>query len=86
MSKSAIQPGGRGATRSIRYPRIADNDRDTITATMNGEPVRSWFYLTDDERREKIRRAHEFAEGWLQSSIWVDPAVAQPHMIGAEDE
>jgi hypothetical protein len=54
---------------TARYPRITDDDRDTITATIDGEPVRSWVYSTDAERRVKMGFAHEFAEGWFQCSI-----------------
>lgn len=70
---------------SIRYPRITDNDRDTITATMDGEPVRSWLYLTDGDRRTKMKMAHEFAEGWFQCSMRMKQDT-QPHMIGNFDE
>jgi hypothetical protein len=54
---------------SARYPRITDDDIGQITATIDGEQVRSWRYGTDHERRIRMCLAHEFAEGWFQCSI-----------------
>lgn len=48
-------------------PRIVDNDRDEITAMLNGMEIRGWSYENEAERRVKIQMAHEFAEGWYQA-------------------
>lgn len=48
-------------------PRITDNDAGEIIATVDGKEVRGWSYKDDDERRLKMRMAHEFAEGWFQA-------------------
>jgi hypothetical protein len=48
-------------------PRITDNDRGEISATVAGKEVRGWSYSDDAERRLKMRMAHEFAEGWFQA-------------------
>jgi hypothetical protein len=48
-------------------PRITDNDRGEISATVAGKEVRAWSYGDDAERRLKMRMAHEFAEGWFQA-------------------
>ena len=48
-------------------PRITDDDHGVITATVCGKEVRAWSYANDDERRLKMRMAHEYAEGWFQA-------------------
>lgn len=54
-------------------PRITDNDRDEITASLDGKEIRGWSYGNESERRVKMLCAHEFAEGWYQHSIQVIP-------------
>jgi hypothetical protein len=49
-------------------PKITDNDRGEISATVAGVEVRGWSYFNDEERRLKMQMAHEFAEGWFQAS------------------
>lgn len=49
----------------MKSPKIIDNDRDEIRAEYEGESVRSWSYKTEGERREKMGKAQEFAEGWF---------------------
>ena len=49
-------------------PHITDDDHGVITATVCGKEVRAWSYANDDERRLKMRMAHEYAEGWFQAS------------------
>jgi len=51
----------------MAHPRIVDNDRDEITAVMDGEELRGWSYSNDAERRQKMLMAHEYAEGWFQA-------------------
>ena len=48
-------------------PHITDDDHGVITATVCGKEVRAWSYANDDERRLKMRMAHEYAEGWFQA-------------------
>lgn len=45
-------------------PRVADNDRDEITVTLDGKQVRGWSYASDQERRTKMLCAREFVEGF----------------------
>lgn len=45
-------------------PIITDNDKDEITATLNGREIRGWSYRSDAERRDRMRMAREYVEGW----------------------
>lgn len=49
-------------------PRVVDNDRDEITAVLDGREIRGWSYNNETERRFKILVAREFCEGWFQAS------------------
>lgn len=51
----------------MTHPRITDNDRDEITATINGKEIRGWSYASEAERRTKMLAAREFVEGWCQA-------------------
>lgn len=67
-------------------PKITDNDAGEITATVNGAEVRGWSYKTSGEQREKMRMAHEFAEGWFQATeraAKVDQPAATSEMLAA---
>jgi hypothetical protein len=44
-------------------PRVSDNDRDEITATLDGKEIRGWTYSSEQERRTKMLCAREFVEG-----------------------
>lgn len=59
-------------------PHIVDNDKDEITAMLNGQEIRGWSYRDEAERRVKIQMAHEFAEGWFQ-------AIHQERPNGSDD-
>lgn len=48
-------------------PRIVDNDRDEITATLDGKEIRGWTYANETERRIKMLIAREFTEGWFRA-------------------
>lgn len=48
--------------------RVKDNDIDEITVTQGGKKLRGWSYANEGERRTKMGRAHEFAEGWYQAT------------------
>lgn len=52
----------------MTQPRITDNDRDEITATLDGKEIRGWTYATETERRTKMLAAREFCEGWFMAS------------------
>lgn len=54
-----------GASNAM--PRVVDNDRDEITATLDGKEIRGWSYRSEAERRMKMLCAREFCEGWFQS-------------------
>jgi hypothetical protein len=51
----------------MQDPRITDNDKGEITATINGIEIRGWSYKDTGEQRIKMLLAHEFAEGWWQA-------------------
>lgn len=48
-------------------PYVRDNDKDEITVTMHGRELRGWSYANDDERRQKMRQAREYVEGWMDA-------------------
>ena len=48
----------------MNNPRVIDNDVDEIKVSLDGEELRSWYYASESERREKIIRAQEYVEGW----------------------
>jgi hypothetical protein len=52
---------------STNTPKVVDNDRDEITAALEGKETRGWSYSNEDERRMKITAAREFCEGWYQA-------------------
>lgn len=47
-------------------PTITDDDKGTITATVDGKVVRSWTYFSDGKYRQRdtMAKAREYAEGW----------------------
>ncbi len=49
------------------HPRVIDNDRDEIIITMDDKELRGWSYSSEYERREKMRRAREYIEGWCDA-------------------
>ncbi len=51
----------------MKFPKICDDDCDTITAEMDGKSIRSWHYTDEPGRRLRMHKAHEFAEGWFQA-------------------
>ncbi len=53
---------------TLPTPRVADNDRDEITVTLDGKEIRGWSYGSEAERRTKMLAAREFCEGWHQAS------------------
>lgn len=55
-------------------PRIKDNDRDEITAEINGQEIRGWSYASREEQRVKMLMAREFAEGWFRAMEAEAPA------------
>lgn len=48
-------------------PRVIDNDRDEIIVTLGGKELRGWSYSSEYERRDKMRRAREYVEGWCDA-------------------
>lgn len=62
-------------------PRVADNDRDEITVTINNEEIRGWSYANEAERRTKMLAAREFVEGWFQAASLLVPEI----IAGIED-
>lgn len=58
---------------SAPAPRIVDNDRDEITATLDGKEIRGWSYEDETERRWKMRMAREFVEGWMHADERANP-------------
>lgn len=48
-------------------PIISDNDKDEITATLNGREIRGWSYRSDAERRDRMKLAREYVEGFCDA-------------------
>lgn len=55
-------------------PRVIDNETDEIQVFLDGKELRGWSYSTDDERRQKIRQAREYVEGWCEGHAETDAA------------
>jgi hypothetical protein len=55
--------------RPIARPRVTDNERGAIIATLDGRQVRAWSYQNADERRKKMMYAREYVEGWIEGAI-----------------
>lgn len=51
------------AKRKVQ-PKLTDNDRGVITATVNGRRVRDWIYANNEQRRHYMVLAREYVEGW----------------------
>ena len=49
----------------VDRPKISDNDKETITVSVNGEPKMKWVYADDTDRLEKMRHAYYFCDGYL---------------------
>lgn len=49
-------------------PEIKDNDAETITVEVNGAVKQSWVYANDDDRRDKMRRAWSWCDGYACAS------------------
>jgi hypothetical protein len=64
--RSAITalPAPATAGEEVTVPRVTDNDRGEITATLGGKELRGWSYSSDDERHTKMLCAREFVEGF----------------------
>lgn len=56
-------------------PEITDNDRGTITATIDLKVVRSWEYNKDVRRSRAMSLAKEYAEGWRACAVGLLPAL-----------
>ena len=46
-------------------PKIYDDDVSGITVQVNHGVVQSWVYANEDDRREKMRQAHYFCDGYM---------------------
>lgn len=46
-------------------PKMVDNDKETITISVDGETKMSWFYANADDRREKMRCAYYWCDGFM---------------------
>lgn len=58
----------------MESPRITDNDKDEITATIGGKEIRGWSYASNAERRQKMLMAREFVEGWYEAAEMMNAA------------
>lgn len=45
-------------------PKITDDDRGTVTATVEGKVVRSWVYNENMRRSRAMSLCREYVEGW----------------------
>ena len=49
----------------MKRPTITDNDAETITVCVDGEDKMVWCYANDEDRREKMRHAHYWCDGYM---------------------
>jgi hypothetical protein len=54
---------------------VTDNDRNTISITLNGKELRAFYYYDESERRMKMLMAREYVEGWCDGSRAVEQLV-----------
>lgn len=63
-------------------PTITDDDKGTITATVDGKVVRSWTYSSPNDQNliayaiandhaEAMGKAREYAEGWHNCAAYL---------------
>jgi len=45
-------------------PKIIDDDCATISISVDGEVAQSWVYSDDNDRRDKMRRAWSWCDGY----------------------
>lgn len=46
-------------------PKVVDDDRNTISVLLGEQELQSWFYGDEPDRREKMRHAWYFCDGFL---------------------
>lgn len=44
--------------------RVSDDDKDTITITLDGRVLRTFWYGDDDQRRQSMHAAQWYREGY----------------------
>lgn len=49
---------------AMNNPRVTDDDAGEINVTLDGQELRGWSYVNDDERRTKMMAAREYVEGY----------------------
>ena len=49
-------------------PEIKDNDETEISIELNGVKKQVWEYSNEQERREKMRQAHYWCDGFACAS------------------
>ena len=52
--------------QAMTRPRVFDNGRGAVLVTWQSRQIRGYSYQNDDERKLKIKYAHEFVEGWIE--------------------
>ena len=57
--------------KTIKQPRLTDNDHGEIIVTHDGRQIRGWSYGNDNERRMKMLAAREYVEGWMDGAMFV---------------
>ena len=46
-------------------PKIVDDDCSEISVMLGGKELRAWFYADEADRREKMRAAWSFCDGFI---------------------
>ena len=46
-------------------PKVVDDDHSEIRVEHDGREVQAWYYQSEQERREKMRFAWYFCDGWI---------------------
>ena len=53
-------------TEDTKRPRVYDNRRGAVLVVWEDRQIRGYSYQNEEQRRLKIKYAHEFVEGWIE--------------------
>jgi len=71
-------------------PKLIDDDKNTISVTLDGRELMSWVYANRDDRAEKMRHAWYFCDGFMAGQgsprkPWGEPTEAEQGLIPIPD-
>lgn len=65
-------------------PMIVDDDASMISVVFEDREVQAWFYADEPQRREKMRYAHYFCDGFICARNEIAPDESQQEPSSAE--